>query len=263
MSDKKKHIAIVYEGEKTEKALIERLQMLFFADIMETVVISFPASGNIYMLWNKLREYEFDVDIIDVIREMNKETKELLEGYSARDFSEVYLFFDYDAHNDNLPQIYKNRDTVRELLETFDNETENGKLYISYPMIESLREIHSENEDYKSFYVSLDERYKNYVSEELEFQNFKHITKEQWEVACRASVKRAYLITHYREAIPEYDYFLKEMTQAKIYEAQLEHFVNLNKVVGVLNSVPLFLLEYFDVEFWNRVMAGRKMQERK
>jgi hypothetical protein len=53
------------------------------------------------------------------------------------------------------------------------------------------------------------------------------------------------------------------MTQAKIYEAQLEHFVNLNKVVGVLNSVPLFLLEYFDVEFWNRVMAGRKMQERK
>lgn len=210
------------------------------------------------MIWNKLREYDFEVDVIDVIREMNTETKAILEGYSARDFSEVYLFFDYDAHNDNLPQEYKNKDIVKELLDTFNNETENGKLYISYPMIESLREINSKSEDYRTFYVSIDniEKYKNYVAEELEFQNFKHITREQWGVACRASLKRAHLIVDYKESIPEYDYFIKEMTQKKIYEAQLEHFVRLNKMVGVLNSVPLFLLEYFEISFWNAVVLG-------
>lgn len=256
MKDRKKHIAIVYEGAKTEKALIDKLLTIFFADSMETLIFSFPACGNIYMMWNKLREYDFEIDIIDVIRDMNAETRKILEGYSARDFSEVYLFFDYDAHNDNLPQVYKNIDVVKELLNDFDNETENGKLYISYPVIESLREINSANEDYKSFYVSIDniEKYKNYVAEELEFQNFNHITKEQWEVACRASVKRAHLIVDYKESIPGYDYFLNELTQKKIYEAQLEHFVKLNKMVAVLNSVPLFLLEYFKIEFWNEVM---------
>ena len=31
-------------------------------------------------------------------------------------------------------------DAVDQMLESFDNETENGKLYISYPMVEALRD---------------------------------------------------------------------------------------------------------------------------
>lgn len=155
MRDRKKHIAFVYEGEKTEKVLVERMKELFFEEIADVMIFSFPACGNIYMIWNKLREYEFEIDVIDAIREISPKAKELLEGYSISDFSEVYLFFDYDAHNDNLPQVYRRTDVVEELLQAFDNETENGKLYISYPMIESLREMSIEQEDYKSFYVQL------------------------------------------------------------------------------------------------------------
>lgn len=32
-------------------------------------------------------------------------------------------------------------DILCEMLETFNNETELGKLYVSYPMIESIKEI--------------------------------------------------------------------------------------------------------------------------
>ena len=106
------------------------MQEVFFREVAETVVISFPACGNIYMIWNKLRENNFSIDVIDVVREMSPEAGKLLEGYSSRDFSEVYLFFDYDAHNNNLPLKYRSRNVIRELLDTFDNETENGKLYI-------------------------------------------------------------------------------------------------------------------------------------
>ena len=58
------------------------------------------------------------------------------------------------------------------MLHAFDNETENGKLYISYPMIESLREMNTKIEDYKSLYVPIDEliHYKQYVSEESNFR---------------------------------------------------------------------------------------------
>ena len=257
MRNRRNHIAIIYEGEKTEKTLVEKMQEVFFREVAETVVISFPACGNIYMIWNKLRENNFSIDVIDVVREMSPEAGKLLEGYSSRDFSEVYLFFDYDAHNNNLPLKYRSRNVIRELLDTFDNETENGKLYISYPMVESLREIHSETEDYRNFYVSLDvgEAYKREVAEELEFRDFRRISRERWEVACRASVKRAHLIVDYKESIPTYREFLQNLTQAKIYEAQWDHFVCFNRVVGILNGIPLLLLEYFKESFWNHVMS--------
>lgn len=57
---------------------------------------------------------------------------------ASADISEIYLFFDYDFHNRNLSLEEINRQ-VREMLETFNNETEFGRLYIDYPMVESIR----------------------------------------------------------------------------------------------------------------------------
>ena len=37
-----------------------------------------------------------------MLREEHEELKEQLEGISRDDFSEVYLFFDYDGHQNNL-----------------------------------------------------------------------------------------------------------------------------------------------------------------
>ena len=78
-------------------------------------------------------------DIIEVLRESSKELQKLLEGLSREDFSEVFLFFDYDAHQTNLGNA-DGQDALKQMLESFDNETENGKLYVSYPMVEALRD---------------------------------------------------------------------------------------------------------------------------
>ena len=48
------------------------------------------------------------------------------------DFVEIYLFFDYDAHNHNIPQKYLDCDIIMEMLSTFDNETELGKLMYDF-----------------------------------------------------------------------------------------------------------------------------------
>ena len=57
------------------------------------------------MLWKKLKADDFDTDIIEVLRESNKKIREQLEGLSRDDFSEVFLFFDYDAHQTNLGNL--------------------------------------------------------------------------------------------------------------------------------------------------------------
>ncbi|TOP22640.1 hypothetical protein CGH19_24830, partial [Vibrio parahaemolyticus] len=43
-------------------------------------------------------------------------------------------FFDYDAHVPN-----SSNEKIKELLNFFSEETDKGKLFISYPMIESMK----------------------------------------------------------------------------------------------------------------------------
>ena len=92
-------IAVIYEGNKTERILIENLKKIFFLNRANIVFVGFPAGQNIYMLWKQIQKDEYETDLIELIREYNKDAAEKLKGYSRDDFSEIYLFFDYDGHN--------------------------------------------------------------------------------------------------------------------------------------------------------------------
>ena len=131
--------AFIVEGEAREPLIIDNISQVFFKHA-NFKIITLPAGQNIYKLWKKLKEDDFDTDIIEVLREEHEELKEQLEGISRDDFSEVYLFFDYDGHQNNLSEE-DDADVLEQMLVSFDNETENGKLYISYPMVEALRDF--------------------------------------------------------------------------------------------------------------------------
>ncbi len=129
MAEKDCKVFIV-EGEAREPLIIANISKIFFAH-GNVKIITLPAGQNIYMLWKRLKEDEFDTDIIEVLREENEKIRSQLEGFDREDFSEVYLFFDYDGHQKNLSK-YDEKDALEQMLMSFDNETENGKLYISY-----------------------------------------------------------------------------------------------------------------------------------
>ncbi len=134
----KDYKAFIVEGEAREPLIIDNISKVFFAH-ENFKIITLPAGENIYMLWKKLKEDDFETDIIEVLRENNKEIRKQLTGLTRDAFSEIYLFFDYDAHQNNLRES-DDRNVISQMLESFDNETENGKLYISYPMVEALRD---------------------------------------------------------------------------------------------------------------------------
>ena len=131
--------AFIVEGEAREPLIIDNISKVFF-NHGNFEIITLPAGENIYMLWKKLKEDDFDTDIIEVLRESNKGIREQLADLTRDDFSEVYLFFDYNAHQTNLGKS-DDANVVNQMLESFNNETENGKLYISYPMVEALRDF--------------------------------------------------------------------------------------------------------------------------
>lgn len=256
MSNKRKRILFIYEGIKAEENLLNNMIQNFFSLKVDVSILNCPADGNIYMLWTRLKKDEFETNVVDVLKEMSTIAKKRLNNFRASDFSEIYLFFDYDGHNDNIPKEYLNKDVLGEMLKTFNNETELGKLYISYPMIESIKEIDAETGEYKNLYLSLDEisEYKQNFVSQTDFNNYSRIDKKYWLIACNASRKRASLLVKY-SSLCTYDYFIHNLGQEKLYFYQKKNYINNGHLLCILNSVPLFLLEYYQEDFWNCVTA--------
>lgn len=181
MADKD-YKAFIVEGEAREPQVIDNISKVFFK-YGNLKIITLPAGENIYMLWKKLKADDFDTDIIEVLRESNKKIREQLEGLSRDDFSEVFLFFDYDVHQTNLGKA-DDGDVINQMLESFDNETENGKLYISYPMVEALRDFEADkcgNGDNCFVEISDLAEYKNISSRNSLNPHFRDYNIDVWK----------------------------------------------------------------------------------
>lgn len=257
MNNKKKKIIFIYEGIKAEENLLNNMAQVFFSSTADISILHCPAAGNIYMLWTRLKKDDFETNVIDVLKEMSPVAMERLNQLKASDFSEIYLFFDYDGHSNNIPKEYLNKDILGEMLKTFNNETELGKLYVSYPMIESIKEIDIRTKEYKNLYLSLDEisNYKHSFPSQPDFRNYNSLDKQHWLIACNASRKRASLLVRYSSSCT-YDYFIHNLNQENLYFYQKKNYINNGHLLCILNSVPLFLLEYFEEDFWNQAMAS-------
>lgn len=145
-------ILFVFEGDEREPRLYRTLERLYFPKENGNIICSF--GNNIYDLYNELQKYDGDGDIVALMRERLADRGDAtLDGVRNSDISEIFLFFDYDFQNSQLSLDEINR-RVEEMLTLFDDETYNGKLYINYPMIESIRYTKElPDEDYAHYMV--------------------------------------------------------------------------------------------------------------
>ena len=240
--------AFIVEGEAREPLIIDNISKVFFAHA-NMKIITLPAGKNIYMLWKKLKEDNFDTDIIEVLREEHKELKKQLEGLSRDDFSEVYLFFDYDGHQNNLGES-DDRDALEQMLISFDNETENGKLYISYPMVEALRDFEAERCGRKdNCFVRMEEveNYKFLSAERSIYPQFKTYNFEIWRKVIEVFSMRISCLMNQTEII-SYEQYMESINPLELF--YLEEKEILENRVFILSAFPEFLLDYFGVKLW-------------
>ena len=135
-------ILFVFEGER-ERRIFKTLEYLYFPNKLDSIKCCFGYS--IYELYRLMRSDDdsgFVEDIVSVIRDKlaNRSDNPLRGVENVSDFSEIYLFFDYDFQNKNLPPDELNRQ-IEELFKFFNDDyhDENISLYINYPMVESIR----------------------------------------------------------------------------------------------------------------------------
>ena len=147
------------------------------------------------------------------------------------------------------------------MLNLFDDETGNGKLYVNYPMIESLRYTKRLPDDgYVRYSVSREEcrDFKRRADEFSYYPNWdfvqlrnkrrgteKHIAevRTNWERLKEQNVKKANYICN---GVYEWPVNKDEIGQRMIFDAQKSKYQHdIDCRIAVLNSLPIFLFEYF------------------
>ena len=257
----KDYKAFIVEGEVREPNIIDNISKVFFLH-GNYKVITLPAGENIYMLWKQLKADDFDTDVIEVLRERNVEIEKQLMGLSRDDFSEVYLFFDYDVHQTNLGKAV-NRDVVYQMLESFDNETENGKLYISYPMVEALRDYEpGKCGSGKDCFVEIQTlgNYKNDSATRAYNPHFKEYDFATWKEIIEVFAVRISCLYEMSDTM-EYEQYSREVTPGEIYAMEVKEAEK--QRVFILSAFPEFLLDYFGVKLWKTSVRHTKNQRDK
>ena len=240
-------VLIVLEGEKPEENTLARLQRAFpeeLSDLSEDLV-EYVYSSHIYGLYNKLKEDDGFSDVIEVLKELYPED-DALQNTNREDISQVYLFFDLDIHKQ---PIEKSCDQLNELVQFFDNETENGKLFLSYPMAEAINICDVEkglmSDDRKLFCIDkcVNNGFKHFA-DDLN-RDSKTICRancrENWLIISKANYEKAKWLMHLTSE--ELFSVLDQMQQDAILQHQQKLIKN-DGVVATLSAFPFFLLEY-------------------
>lgn len=245
---KKEYIVIITEGEKTEKEIIENLQKTFFNENeKESQILLLCFKTNIYQLWQQLKKDNFDTDIIEVLIERDEKIDEIFKEIDKKCISQKYLLFDYDGHDEQALNKNIGDDVIQEMLDNFDNETENGKLYISYPMVEAIKHLKKNILCSEICYVKGKENihYKNIASNNTNLPELKNYNKQIWNRILIYGIKKANCLINNNFIKPNYENYRKEMNQSNIFQYQLKKYVNEKNDIAVLSGFPFFLIDYF------------------
>lgn len=145
-----KNILIICEGKKTEPQIFREVQKAGF--LPENINIT-SFESNIYALYDKMeKKSDGDWDSMDFLLtlsspKMNVEDKKKLE----QKYTDILLIFDFDPQDPKFQEWNSKNVLIQrytKLFKYFNESTDHGKLYLSYPMIESL--LHVSCEELKS-----------------------------------------------------------------------------------------------------------------
>lgn len=224
-------ILCVFEGEKREPKYFESLKVHFFT---ESDIIYCCYENDIYELFRKLSGDD-DLDIVEIVRESSTSAKNILENLSRDDFGQIFLFFDFEFHDDKF-----SFGSIEKMLFLFSEETEKGKLFVSYPMIEAIRDIPINENSYIDHMVSLDNsrgcNYKNISTMgSSSYIDPRKITFEQWCFLIELNLLKANYIT-----TGDRDNRIAVAEQSDIFNAQ-KLVIESDGKMYVLSSFSMFV----------------------
>lgn len=242
-------ILCVFEG-KRETVWFDIIHSLYIKD---EIVKYFVVSSTFHSLYKKLKENEWD--LVPALKMMERERGlNLLQEYSASSFSEIYLFFDYDPHDSHNDIDILNNE-LKDMLDYFNEETENGKMFVNYPMLEALLYTKKLPDVQYYTYEFLISRCSAFKQEAASFSFYKshnfitdskpervdHV-RNNWNALILQNAAKANYICTGAHVLPEKKEYI---SQINIFNSQNERYTNkVEPSISVLSGLALFLYDY-------------------
>lgn len=187
----KKRVLLIVEGEKSEPKLFRKLFEEYGLDVEYEI---YTYGTTIHELYERMfaKGDPDDLSLLSVLKERENDPDKLkmLDG----DYSDVLLVFDYDPHDNRF-----NSEGLKEMLAFFGESTDEGKLYLNYPMVEACKHFKSlpVDERFLDRFVSLSDvrTYKRTVGQEACCQNYERdFNKALFDAAILMTVEKIYRI---------------------------------------------------------------------
>ena len=234
MSNRYTKILLLVEGESKEKALMNHLLNVYGISDSHQIV-SYKTS--IYDLYNRMFKDD-DPEMLDLLQVLKeRETDPSVRKIFDEHYSDVILIFDLDPQ---APLFTPEK--ITRMTEYFNESTENGKLYINYPMVEAFYHMKSiPDPDYDSYQVT---------KEELKEGNFKKrtkqicripykrfaVTKEECDIVILQNLQKAHNLTQTDEP-------LTQPSMLDILQAQLQSFME-HEMLYVLCTCVFYIIDF-------------------
>ena len=236
--DSKNYILMVFEGEVTEPLIFDSLKQYFINENPNTIVYGFHC-GEIYSLYHKLKNDE-DLELFPLLQEKLAPKNNEIQSIIESEVSEIYMFFDYDGHASGADD-----EKLQYMLELFDNETDKGKLYISYPMVEAIQHL-GNDVDFENLLAVSEKGYKSIVKSvsDTRYKDISSYTQDDWLSIIEFNAKK--LGKLYTDSFIVLDEIQEPID---IFLHQLEKHIIPNSNVSVLSAFPLFLIDYYGYDY--------------
>lgn len=245
------NILIVVEGQKTEPTFFKRLASVFGLEFE-----IYCLETNIYSLYSKMKMYDFNADVKDVLLEIHPNKGEIL----SKKFAFTYLIFDCDAHHTRknekrtIDDVFRdNLQKLNEMARYFTDETDPsiGKLYINYPMMESFRHCNSFfDSEYETAEIGIEtlSSYKREVSKKKLCQE--HVNKFEKRHFASLIVQNLFKLNKIIEgkwSKPSYsNYLAYSKTEALL--AKESSLIERKRKISVINSSLFLVTDYYGNE---------------
>ena len=235
-------ILFVFEGQKEEN-IFGTLKRLYWGT--DTVVVAVYGC-NIDALYHELVELGEEADIAALLMERYRgKRNNPFSGVKRSDeFSEIYLIFDYDFHDIKRSAEMMN-EQLSYLLDFFNEETDKGKLYINYPMLEAI--VYTKllpDKDFWKYTVTREEcrKFKQLTHVFSAYPNYKFITNdaeavvlENWRLLKEQHVAKAEFMCAKKTPL----------TQKDILQAQIQKYECLEGCrVAILSAFALLIFDW-------------------
>jgi len=268
-------ILLVFEGETVEGQIFENIKKIFFSKSDSDTIIKSCFCGDIFQLWDRVKD-DTGLDIVEMLKERLKEMcdsdnskskrkKEMyyteIEDLHRKNVSGVHLFFDYDAHcRKDIASRQENHQKALGLLSTFNDEFEMGRLWISYPMAEALKNCRKNPNGCFSdapLYIPDNVNYKKFVGNKSDYIDIRKYDASTWRYFTAVNIQRTFcLVNDAYKTIADYHdikgWFEGGAIIVKaIHEKQCSKFIVPKNATVALSPFPLFLLHYFGEPFFN------------